>query len=449
MILLCCCLPKLSTAQQSLDAYILDSINNKFVQIASSSNGLTNPVDLDFYPNQATRPFELWILSQGTYASGGTTVTISNANKATRKYKYVKDGNAYHFMAMANSMAFGDSNWATAQDILDCNRSGGQYTGPTLWSSDMNIYGVIGNPATPDFNGSHLDMIHQAPYGKGIAFEKDNSYWVLDGYEGYLKRFNFSSDHTPGKHDHSDGDVRIYTDFTFTKHDTLPHHIVLDNAKKYLYGCDPIAKKIFRVDITSGNKFGPMAKVNTEALTGYNEWIGLQMKDVVTTGLSKPVGIDIYGDRLVVTDNATKEIIIYNIANNFSEVGRIKLKYAAKPDIMGVKVGPDGQIYFVDKANKKAYMIENKNAWPLRVENVAKSIETVSAYPNPSQGGQLTITGMDNLKSFTFYSMCGAEVLSGTNVANNTLNTAGLLPGMYLLRLNNGTGNSTLKINIL
>ncbi len=448
-MLLCINFSKLAMAQQSLDAYIVDATNNKFVQIASSANGLTNPVDLDFYPNQTTRPCELWILSQGTNSSGGTTVTVSNANLATRKYKYVKDGNAFHFMAMASAMAFGDSNWATAQDILDCNRSGGQYTGPTLWSGDMSIYGVIGNPATQDFNGSHLDMIHQAPFGKGIAFEKDNSYWVLDGFEGYLKRFNFFSDHTPGKHDHSDGDVRIYTDFTFVKHDTLPHHIVLDNAKKYLYGCDPVAKKIFRVDITTGNKFGPMAKVNTEALTGYNEWIGLQMKDVVTTGLSKPVGIDIYGDRLVVTDNASSEIIIYNIANNFAEVGRIKVNYTAKPDLMGIKVGPDGQIYFVDKANKKAYMIENKNAWPLKAENLAENKESVSAYPNPAQGGQLTIKGMDNLKSYTFYNMCGASVLTGTNVADNILSTASLLPGIYILRLNSESGFSTLKINIL
>ncbi len=84
------------------------------------------------------------------------------------------------------------------------------------------------------------------------------------------------------------------------------------------------------------------------------------MKDIVTSGLTSPVGIGVYGDRLIVTDNGTDEIIIYDIANNYVELGRIKLKYSTNPDPMGIKIGPDGKIYFADKVNKKVYLIEKK-----------------------------------------------------------------------------------------
>lgn len=136
-------------------------------------------------------------------------------------------------MAMASAMAFGESNFATSQDIVDANRQGGTYTGATLWPGDLSIYGVVGNPPTQTENGSHLSMIHQTPYGKGIAFEKDNVYWVLDGYEGNLKRYDFGNPHQPGGDDHSGGGVQVYPDFKFTKHATFPGHIVIDANQKY------------------------------------------------------------------------------------------------------------------------------------------------------------------------------------------------------------------------
>ncbi len=53
-----------ANAQQNLDAYITSPDSNKFVVVASSANSLSSPVDLDFYPDQTTRPNELWILME-------------------------------------------------------------------------------------------------------------------------------------------------------------------------------------------------------------------------------------------------------------------------------------------------------------------------------------------------------------------------------------------------
>lgn len=372
-------------SQQSIDAYITDSTKNVFTLVAGSTNSLVSPVDLDFYPNQSTRPNELWILNQGTNNTGGSTLIVSKANSSSRTFKYVKDGNSWHFMALASAMAFGESNFATSQDILDANRQGGTYTGATLWPGDLGIYGVVGNPPTQTENGSHLSMIHQTPYGKGIAFERDNVYWVLDGYEGNIKRYDFGNPHEPGGDDHSGGGVQVYPEFKFTRHVSLPGHIVIDRDRKYLFGCDPVGKRIFRIDITTGINSGARPKINGENLSlGYFTFSGLSKVDTLISGLGSPIGIDVYGDRLVVTDNSTDEIIIYNISNNYKEVGRIKLKYTTSPDPMGVKVGPDGKIYFVDKANKMAYMIDNSSVFPTAIKPILVPTYKFDLYPNPT-----------------------------------------------------------------
>jgi DNA-binding beta-propeller fold protein YncE len=228
-------------------------------------------------------------------------------------------------------------------------------------------------------------MIHQTPYGKGIAFEKNNVYWVLDGYEGNIKRYDFGNPHQPGGDDHSGGGVQVYPEFKFTRHSSLPGHLDIDGAKKYLYGCDPLGKRVFRINITTGSSSGTRTKINGESLgLGYVNYTGITKTDTLIKNLGTPVGIDVYGDRLIVSDNLTDEIIIYNISNNYSEVGRIKLKYITSPDPMGVKVGPDGKIYFVDRTNKSAYMIENTSVLPLGINSIEAANRLLKIYPNPA-----------------------------------------------------------------
>jgi DNA-binding beta-propeller fold protein YncE len=436
-------------SQQSIDAYITDSAKNIFTLVASSSNSLSSPVDLDFYPNQTIRPNELWILNQGTNSSGGSTVIVSNAKSSSRTYKYVKDGNSWHFMALASSMAFGDSNWATSQDIVDANRQGGKYTGPTLWPGDLSIYGIVGNPTTPTENGSHLSMIHQSPYGKGIAFEKDNIFWVLDGYEGSLKRYDFGNPHQPGGDDHSGGGVQVYKEFSFIKHATLPGHIVIDGARKFLYGCDPIGKRIFRVDITSGTKGTTGTKVNGETLgLGYYNFTGLIKIDTLIKGLNTPVGIDVYGNWLIVTDNGTDEIIIYDISKNYAELGRIKLKYIANPDPMGVKVGPDGKIYFVDKTNRRAYMIENSSALPLGISPFDVSNNLLKIYPNPASS-EISLELNSDLKNaeLSVINILGERVLTqylGISQISS-IDISSLTNGIYFIQIRDNNKTFTQK----
>ncbi|MDX5321515.1 MAG: hypothetical protein LPK45_10325, partial [Bacteroidota bacterium] len=104
--------------------------------LATSSNQLNGPTDLDFHP---TRHMELWVINYDDEMTGGSTLTIRNAGKSNQEIEWRRDGNAWHFMALPPAMAFSENgNWASTANIQDANRQGGSFTGPSLWSSDMN-----------------------------------------------------------------------------------------------------------------------------------------------------------------------------------------------------------------------------------------------------------------------------------------------------------------------
>ena len=110
-----------------------------------------------------------------------------------------------------------------------------------------------------------------------------------------------------------------------------------------------------------------------------------EMKDVtwevVATGLSKPCGVDVFGDRLVVTDNGTDEIIIFDISSStISEVGRISVPHS-NPNIRGVKVDYKGHIWFVDYSNNKVFRLSNTNV--VGIDNYTENEKQFSVYPNP------------------------------------------------------------------
>src|SRR5690606_27695681 len=171
--------------------------------VGNSSHSLNTPRDLDFHPTLSRN--ELWVINKDAENTGGSTVTFYDAGLMTQTHEWKRDGNAWHFMSLPTGIAFSRTDFfGTSTGVYDANHNGGApFTGPSLWTSDPAIY------AQPSGgNGSHMDMLHESPYSQGIAHEVDNVYWVVDGFNSDVVRYDFADDHGPGNSYH--GDAKVY-----------------------------------------------------------------------------------------------------------------------------------------------------------------------------------------------------------------------------------------------
>lgn len=367
-------LTKLVEAGPGRPNYLDGYVNTAFTisQIAGSSNQLNKPTDLDFHPVLTNK--ELWVVNKGTEATGSSTVTINNAGEAGQTSVYRQDGNAWHFMSLTTGLAFSQNgNFGTSPGVFDSNHDGGTaYTGPALWSSNMNIY------AQPSGgNGSHLDMLHESPYCQGIAAESDNVFWVFDGYNNDIVRYDFGGDHGPGNDDHSDGVVRRYSDDAVAKDpaNTIVSHLILDDYSQWLYVVDHGNNRVIRIDINTGSEGGAPSYPSNEALIEYTRYTGYTQETVVT-GLDKPAGIDVIQNRMIVSEFTSGDIIIYDITT----LPAVELERIAtgKSSVQGIKIGPDGRIWFVDQNTNGVYRIETATL------GITELLSDYSIYPNPT-----------------------------------------------------------------
>jgi hypothetical protein len=349
-----------------------------FEVIASSSDMISSPTDLDFHP--ALSRNELWVTNKGTENSGGTTVTIYNAGQPNQDAVFLQDGNAWHFMSLPTGIAFSENyNFATSPGVFNANHQPtNPFTGPTLWSSDPEIY------AQPSGgNGSHIDMLHQSPFSQGIAWERDNAFWLMDGYSGDVVRYDFVDDHNPGNDDHSDATIRRYADVTVGRdpQGIVPSHLELDEAKTWLYVVDHANDRVIRININTGVS-GPAPQMpQTEVVEEYSTITGYTWETVVNTGLDKPCGIIVKGNRMFVSDYGTNEIIAYDI----SSMPAIELNRIETPaqGIMGIALAPDGKICYVDHLRNEVVKITPEES---TVSIVDLTNQDLRISPNPSNG---------------------------------------------------------------
>jgi len=319
-------------------------IQPQAVKLSQSNSRILNPTDLDFNP---TRPGEVWVTNEGTESSGGTTVRISNVNAETYAYDYRKDGNSWHFMALPTALAFSETgDWATTSGILDANRQGGSFTGPTLWSGDLDIY------ARPSGgNGSHLDMLHGSPYSMGIASEKANVYWVFDGYNKHICRYDFSGDHGAGNADHGDGKIQRFTNIPVKRNGTVPSHMIMSADKNSLYVVDGGNKQVLKVDVASAKRKTALAFTN-EILADHSEWNA--PFEVLTQDVDfNFCGIAINDNRLFVSDFTNGNIRCIDIATN-KEVARIETGIEG---ITGLAIY-ENELFFVSYKTNALYKLE-------------------------------------------------------------------------------------------
>lgn len=436
----CCTLAAIG--QEPIDSYIDNPIT--LTVIAEASDGLNAPYDLDFHPD-AKRPFELWVLNRET-SYMGSTVTLYNAGTPNQKAGYLQDSYNGHFMTYPSAIAFGDNgNFATTQEIL--NTSGGPGTsvfmGPTLWSSDTTIYAHVNQEHNGGPLGSHLDMLHQSPFAMGVASDTGNVYWVFDGYRGNICRYDFGKPHEPGGEDHSDGKVWRYPEVTVTRKSDMPSHMVLDKKTGMLYIVDSGARRILRLNTKSGEvqRSGVQYSSGEEDLAEYKEMSQVEWSvfiDKNTGGqLSQPCGIAHADGRLLVSDNATGNILIYDITGATpKEMGRIKTQQG----IMGITIGPDNRIWYANPDNNKIVRIDLAPITAID-ENPISAPVALSIYPNPATDAiTLTCPVAYAHASVTLADMLGTTLYSSRmqGKQEHVIYTQGLANGVYTLLLNNG-----------
>jgi len=321
-----------------------------YTVIADATDQVISPQDLDFHPN-VSRQNELWILNKGTQNTGSSTVTISNAGQTSQATDRRIDGNAWHFMSLSTAIAFSpeNENFGTSPGVYDANHNGGApFTGPALWSSDMSIY------ARPSGgNGSHLDMLHESPYCMGIAHEIDNVFWVFDGNASQIVKYDFKSDHGPGNSNHDDGQVDRYIDISVSRKAGVPSHMVIDKESGWLYIADTGNKRILRMKINSGTKKRDLPLLY-EVLAQRREMESPEWEVFADTDLVDPCGIEVIGNRLFVSDNSTNKIIAYRLDTK-EELARIQ---TTATSIKGIKVGPNGKLWYVDYSSNKVVRVD-------------------------------------------------------------------------------------------
>lgn len=346
-------------------------------EVGNGDDDILVPRDLDFHPDRSRN--ELWVINKDVFATGGSTVRFFNPGEEDQTFLYQRDPASRHFLSLPTGIAMGDNNnFATSPGVYDANGNQSTptpFTGPTLWSADPDIY------AQNQFGplGSHLDMLHVTPRSQGIAHERWNRYWVVDGTNQDVVMHDFREDHGPGQDYHGDAIIHRFPEVSITRdpNDHIVSHCVVDKHTGWLYIVDHGGQRVLRLNTQSGTpstnpSFGPF-----ENYVSYRNMTGATWEVVVDAGLQEPAGIEVIGDHLLVSDHATGEIVIYDMTDNFAEAGRIA---TGAPGIMGIKVGPDGRIWFVNASQSKLVRVD-----PASIVGVAeRGTASLSLHPNPA-----------------------------------------------------------------
>ena len=328
----------------------------------TSDDGLFKPRDLDFHTDP-NRDNELWVINENSAIFdpnfGGSTVTYYSAGLETQWADYRKDTFSAHFMNTASAIAFSNNGgFANTLDVQDANGNpNGFFSGATLWEADTSIYARI-NQEGPEL-GSHWDMLHQSPFSIGIAAEADNIYWLFDGFHNTIVKYDFQEphpDHEHGGEDHSDGLVYRYDEINVSRIEGLSSHMVIDYSNGMLYVCDTGNQRILRINTNLG-VIGESLDPYGENIEGYYSMEGAEFETIIDSGLVSPTGIDIYNEFLLVSDYATGEIIIYDISTQESIQESFRLQTNMSNNLMSIKVGPDGTIWFVCTNSNQLYQI--------------------------------------------------------------------------------------------
>jgi hypothetical protein len=299
------------------------------------ADGLAFPTDLAFNPAVEG---ELWVVNH----EDDSVVIYDDAGGPDQKSTHIVDPYALHFMEQVSSIAMGPNGYfGTCQDSRNTYNGQGEpntFMGPTLWSSDREVFGYS-NPEAIEFFldeygyhmdlGSHLDMLHESPNCMGIAWDHDNVYWVFDGFHSSINRYDFQQDHGPGYDDHSDGLIARWVEGEVDRVAGVVSHLVLDHESGLLYIADTGNNRIAVLDTNSGRRGDDLH--NNEGGTEHYAWVNGKIDTLVdgeSLGMVEPAGIELVDGVLLVTDAGTGRLHAFDLDGyelDWAETGRTGL----------------------------------------------------------------------------------------------------------------------------
>ena len=395
------------------------TLNYKLV--ADEADLVDKPTDLDFFPIAGKN--ELWICNERNQDLGGSLTILSKAGKTNQQIKQIVDFNAKESMALPTAIAFSENgNYATASGIQDIYQNEGTYAGPTLWSSNEELIAQ-----SSDEMGLHIDMLHGSPFSMGIAHERENIYWVYDGYNEEIVRYDFQTNNGIGTTDYSDGIIKRYP-INIKREEAIPSHMVLDKSSNWLYVVDNGNQRVIRLDISSGQFVQALPEIN-EPLAEHTLMGNFNWEEIITNNLESPSGIEIFKDYLLLSDYENGDIIIYDI-NTFIEIGRIK---TGTSGICGIKVGPEGNIWYVNRLENKVYKISPATS----TSNGSIIKAAIDVSPNPTNGIlKFNIPNDLEITAITIIDASGkiVELMNNKSIQKN-LSVEHLPNGIYFLQL--------------
>ena len=387
------------TNYSTIDAEYVPQFGFSFVEviISDTSDNISSPTDLEFHPGRVN---ELWVANKAT----DSITIVHNTGLDNQTSETRLDVNRNHFLEEVSAISFGsyhpefDWQWGSAQESLNTYNGQGNpnyFMGPALWPSSLDHFAVENQNNEDGLLGSHIDMLHESPYGVGIAHDYDNVYWYNDGYYGELVRYDFMMDHDTGGHNHSDGVVQRYSEIQLNHSYGTPGHMVLDKETDILYISDAGGDRVIWVN-TNDTTYQTENIMNDssrlEPLSEYSRISGVEW-GVLIEGVNRPSGIALDGDQLFVSLNEDNSIVSYNLNSDGKSAVEVAIINTSASSIMGIEIGPKGHLFYVDNARDEVVRVDpvldedgdgydniEKNLW---LSNGV--IQWVDKFPNNSE----------------------------------------------------------------
>jgi sugar lactone lactonase YvrE len=322
-----------------------------WLPILTAEDRLTDPRDLGFDVEG-----NLWVANR----EDDRTFIVFDPGSAAQIHERRKDGYAMHFMEETSAISFEGESGAgpygpefgtcgESRNTYDDQYRPNDFMGPVLWTADLDIFAK----EDPYGLGSHLDMLHESPLCVGIAWEKDNVYWVFDGKYGTIVRYDFQEDHDIGQDDHSDGLIYRLTEPLVSRVEDAPGHMAFDPVTGMLYVADTGNGRILRIDTATGQR-GSDLPVSEEPVEDYATWEGVVWEEVVT-GLDRPGGLALHDGHLIVGEWGTG--VLYDFTLDGELVASLDTEVGPEA-LYGVEVGPDGALWVTETASPAVLRLE-------------------------------------------------------------------------------------------